>query len=228
MKEVKILSLGGSLIVPEKIDVKFLKSFRDTIKKSTKKYKFVVVCGGGTVARKYISALRELGADIKSQGFAGISATRMNARFMSYIFGINPEGGIPHTMRDVKKYLRKQDVVFCGALRYGKDQTSDSTSVEIAEKLRGEFINLTDVPGLYDKNPKEFRDAKFIGKVSWKRLWEMANKVKFAPGQHFVIDQTASKMMMQKKIKSYIIGKDMKQLGNLLQGKKFRGTTVSG
>ena len=56
----------------------------------------------------------------------------------------------------------------------------------------------------------------------------MANKVKFAPGQHFVIDQTASKMMMQKKIKSYIIGKDMKQLGNLLQGKKFRGTTVSG
>ena len=227
-KEVKVLSLGGSLIVPEEIDLKFLKSFCDTLKKNTRKYKFVVVCGGGTVARKYISALREAGANNRAQGFVGISATRMNARFMSYLFGMDPERGIPHTMKEVKKYLKRQDVVFCGALQYGEHETSDTVAVEIAERYKAEFINLTDVPGLYDKNPKKYRNAKRIDIVSWKKLYDMANKLEFKPGQHFVIDQTASKMILDKKITSYIIGKDMKQLNNLLKGKKFIGTTISG
>ena len=56
----------------------------------------------------------------------------------------------------------------------------------------------------------------------------MANKNKFKPGQHFVIDQTASKMMMDNKITTYILGKSMKQLDNLLNGKKFIGTIVEG
>ncbi len=226
-KEVKVLSLGGSLIVPEKIDLKFLGSFRDTLQKNTDKYKFIVICGGGTTARKYIDALSKLGADVKSQGFAGISATRMNARFMSYIFGIDPEAGIPHKMKDIKKYLKRQDVVFCGALTYGEKETSDSTSVEVAEHFKAEFINLTDVPGLYDKNPKEFKKAKLIPKISWQELSDIVNKMEFKPGQHFVIDQTAAKMILEKKITSYIIGKDMSQLDNLFNKREFVGTTIA-
>jgi uridylate kinase len=56
----------------------------------------------------------------------------------------------------------------------------------------------------------------------------MINKIKFKPGQHFVIDQTASKMIMKNKITTYILGKDMKQLDNLLNGKKFIGTKIFG
>jgi len=226
MKEVKVLSLGGSLIVPEKINIKFLKSFRDVILKNTDKFKFVVVCGGGTTARKYISALEEIGADEKSQGFIGISATRVNARFMSYIFGIDPESGIPHKIKEIKRYLKKQDVVFCGALEYGTNQTSDTTSVEVAEHFKADFINLTDVQGLYSKNPKKFKNAELIPKISWQGLCDMVNQTEFKPGQHFVIDQTASKMILEKKIPSYIIGKDMQQLDNLLNGKEFKGTIV--
>lgn len=227
-KEVKVFSLGGSLIVPEKIDTEFLKSFRDVLKKNTDRYKFIVVCGGGTTARKYISALEEIGADVKSQGFAGISATRMNARFMSYIFGIDPENGIPHKISEIKRYLKKQDVVFCGALAYGEHETSDTTSVEVAEYFNAEFINLTDVAGLYDKNPKKFRNAKLIKEITWQKLYDLANQIEFKPGQHFVIDQTASKMMLDKKIPGYIIGKDMNQLDNFLNKREFTGTTIKG
>ena len=56
-KELVVISLGGSLIVPEKVDVKFLKEFKKIILKNTKKHKFVIVCGGGSIARKYIQAL---------------------------------------------------------------------------------------------------------------------------------------------------------------------------
>jgi len=227
-KEVKVLSLGGSLIAPEKIDTRFLKNFRKAILKNTNRYKFIVVCGGGTTARKYISALGELGAKELAQSFAGISATRMNARFMSYIFKIDPKEGIPHKIDEIKNYLKRQDVVFCGALEYGKQETSDSTAVKVAERFKADFINLTDVKGLYDKNPKKFKNAKLIKTISWRKFKSLADKMKYRPGQHFVLDQTAAKMILEKNIATSIIGKDMNQLDHLLKGKKFIGTIIEG
>ena len=228
MKKVIVLSLGGSLIIPDNINVDYLKKFKKTVLKNTEKYKFIIVCGGGNIARKYISALSEIGMNDLFQSFAGISATRMNARFMSYFFRQNQERGIPHTIKELKRYVRKYDVVFCGALEYKPDQTSDSTAAEIAKKFRTIFINLTDVQGLYDKNPKEHKDAKFISKISWENFNKIIDKIKFKPGQHFILDQTAAKMIMKSKTTTYILGKNMNQLENVLKGKKFKGTIITG
>ncbi len=225
-KKVIVLSLGGSLIIPNNIDTKYLKEFKKTILKNTKKHKFIVVCGGGSIARKYISALKDIKINEKLQSLSGISATRMNARFMSYFFNIDPKQGIPHTMRILKKYVKKQNVIFCGALEYKPKQTSDSTAAGIAKYFKTIFINLTNVSGLHDKNPKKFKNAKFIPEIPWQDFNKMANKSKFKPGQHFVLDQTASEIIMKNKIPTYIIGKDLKQLDNLLKGKKFKGTII--
>jgi len=225
-KRVIVLSLGGSLIIPDNVNIKYLKEFKKVILKNTKKYKFVIVCGGGSIARKYISALKESKINEKLQSFSGISATRMNARFMNYFFKINPEHGIPHTMKVLKKYIKKQDMVFCGALEYKPDQTSDSTAAGIAKHFKTKFINLTNVKGLYDKNPAKYKNAKFISKISWKEFDKITNKSKFQPGQHFVLDQTASKIILKNKIITYIIGKDLKQLDNLLNNRKFKGTVI--
>ena len=227
-KEVMVISLGGSLIIPDEVDVGFLNKFKQTILKNSGKYKFVIVCGGGSIARKYINALKTAKMNSDFQSFAGISATRMNARFMSYFFRYNQEMGIPHTMQTVKSYLKSRNIIFCGALEYMPDETSDATSAEIAASLNSEFINLTDVPGLYTKNPKKHKDAKFISEISWKDFNSMANKMKFAPGQHFVLDQTAAKIILRRRIKTYILGQDMSQLDSLLNGRKFKGTIISG
>ena len=227
-KKVIVLSLGGSLIIPGDVNVKYLKEFKKVILHNTKKYKFIVVCGGGSIARKYISALREIGMTEAFQSYAGISATRMNARFMSYFFNRDQKFGIPHKMSELKDYLKKSDIVFCGALEYKPNQTSDSTSAQIAQTFKTDFINLTNVKGLYDKNPKEFRYAKFIPEITWKGLNDIISKIRFKPGQHFALDQTASKTIMKNRITTYIIGEDIKQLDNLLNGKKFIGTKISG
>lgn len=226
MKKVIVLSLGGSQIIPNEIDSKYLTEFKKTIQKNTKKYKFIIVCGGGNIARKYISALQNSKINKKLQSLAGISATRMNARFMNYFFNFEPKQGIPHKMKILKKYVKNQDVVFCGALEYKPNQTSDSTAARIAKHFKTIFINLTNVKGLYDKNPKKFKNAKFISKISWKNFNKIANKSKFQPGQHFVLDQTASKIIMENRIPTYIIGNDLKQLDNLLKEKKFSGTEI--
>jgi uridylate kinase len=225
-KRVIVLSLGGSLIIPDDINIKFLKEFKKIILKNTNKYKFVIVCGGGSAARKYISALKETGINEKLQSLSGISATRMNARFMNYFFNINPEKGIPHTIKILKRYVRKQDVIFCGALEYKINQTSDSTATEIAKKLKATFVNLSNVAGLYNKDPEKNKNAKLIPKISYTNFYKMANKEKFKPGQHFILDQTASKIIMKNKIKTYLLGKNLKEFVNFLKNKKFKGTII--
>jgi len=225
-KRVVVLSLGGSLIVPDEIDVAFLRKFREVIKKNTNKYRFVIVCGGGSVARKYITALREDGKSEYLQSMAGIAITRVNARFMSYFFGQDPEEGIAHDMKNVSNLLRKHDVIFCGALRYAPNQTSDATACKLAAYLESEFINLTNVKGLYDKNPMKFKNAKFIPKISINEFNKIVMAIPEKPGMHAPVDHVAMKIIREHQIKTFIIGKDAKQLDNLLNGKHFIGTII--
>jgi len=221
-----VLSLGGSLIIPDKVNYVYLKNFRKVINANKNKYRFVVVCGGGSLARKYISVLRTDKKNQEFQSYAGISSTRTNARFMNYFFGVDPDKGIPHRMKEVKNYLKKREIIFCGALEYHPNQTSDSTAAQIAKKLKAKFINLTNIKGLYTDNPLTNKKAKFISKINWQEFEKMANKSKFEPGQHFVLDQTAAKIIKENKIPTYIIGKDTKQLNNILKEKRFIGTTI--
>lgn len=228
MKEVVVISLGGSLIIPDEIGLNFLKEFKKVILRHSKKYKFVIVCGGGSIARKYINALKASGINKVLQSYSGISATRMNARFLSYFFNQDCEQGVPERMRAVKEYLKRKNIVFCGALEYRPNQTSDSTSAEIARELGTVFINLTNTDGLYDRNPLEFKNAKFISRISWKDFDKMTHKKKFVPGQHFVLDQNASRIIMKNKIKTYIMGKNVRNLDNFLKNKSFKGTEIFG
>lgn len=223
-----ILSLGGILIVPDKIDINFLEKFRKTINKHKNNYKFVIVTGGGSVARKYISALKKAGKSEYFQGLAGIGATRMNARFLTYLFGRDANEGIPHDMKHVRNLLRKNNPIFCGALRYARHETSDATSAKLARFFNTCFVNLTLVDGLYTKNPLKYKDARFIAKISWKDFYKKATKTKFKPGQHFVLDQKAAGIIKKYKIKTYILGKNLRNLDNLLSGKKFKGTIIEG
>lgn len=223
-----VISLGGSQIIHDNaINLKFLQRFREILREN-RKYSFVVVCGGGNVARMYISGLKADGKSNKFQSFAGISATRTNARFMSYLFGIEHLKGIPHTMKDVQSWLKKERIIFCGALEYHPEQTSDSTSAQIAEALDAEFINMTNVDGLYNKNPLEHKNARLISDIGWKEFDEIASRMGFSPGQHFVLDQKAAKIIREKKIRTYILGQDLKNLENVLKGKSFLGTRIYG
>ncbi len=203
-----------------------MKKFELVLKKHELDYKFIIVCGGGSLARKYINAIRKHGGDEFHQSLVGISATRANARFVSHFFGFDSMRGVPHTVKTVGKYLKKQGIVFCGALEYKENQTSDSVAAILAKRFKGEFVNLTNVKGLYTKDPNKYKNAEFISKISWKDFDIMVNKIKFKPGQHFVLDQNASKIIRKKRIPTHII-KDLNQLDKYLSWQKFIGTTIS-
>ena len=226
MDKTIVISLGGSLIIPNKIDYNFLGNFKKAIIKNIKKHKFVIVCGGGAIAREYIEILKKQGRSKKEQAYAGIDATRMNAKILMKVFEKESNKTLPESIKSVKSHLDKNRIVICGALRYEKNETSDSTSAKLAGCLKTEFINLTDVLVLYTENPKTNPKAKFIPKISWKDFEKMAKKIPYTPGQHFVLDQHAAKIIKKHKIPTYIIGQNLRNFDRLLKNKKWTGTLI--
>ena len=53
-------------------------------------------------------------------------------------------------------------------------------------------------------------------------------KIKYHPGLHFVLDHKATDIIMKKKIKTFILGKNMKNFENFLKGNYYKGTTIHG
>ncbi|MBI2499711.1 UMP kinase [Candidatus Woesearchaeota archaeon] len=222
---VKVISLGGSLIIPNEIDSNYLNKFKKVIIKYSKKEKFVIVCGGGRTARIYINALRKNKINEKILGYIGIRITRLNAWLLINLFKNKVSANLAKSLKEVKNLLNKKNIVIVGGLRYKSNNTSDGTAATIASILKCDFINMTNVKGLYSKNPK-LKGAKFIPKITFDDFYKIANKIKYKAGQHFVLDQSAAKIIKENKIKTYIISGDLKNLEKLLKEKKFMGTVV--
>ncbi len=224
MEKTWVISLGGSRIVPEEVDDKFLLNFKKLIEAHPSQ-KFVIVTGGGSTARKYITALKKLGKRTKAQSKEGIAITRLHAEFMMSLFGKIANDKLPLSMKKVKNLLRKNKIVFCGALRYTNKNTTDGTAAKIASYLKCPFINLTNIKGLYTADPIKNKKAKFIPTITWEDFEKITKKIKYEAGQHFVLDQSAAKTIQNKKITTYIVG-SLKAIDNILKEKKFTGTVI--
>lgn len=224
--KVIVISLGGSLIVPEGINVNFLEQFKKEVESNYDKTKFVIVAGGGSIARKYILALKKEGRSELELANAGIRATRMNALFLMQFFGNEANKSLPKDMQEVKNSLGKNKVVICGALRYADNETSDGTAAKLAHYLNAEFINMTNVKGLYTADPRKDKNAKFIPTIGWKEFDAITQKIKFHAGQHFVLDQEAARLIKENKIKTYIVNDKKGNISHIIDNRKFTGTLI--
>ena len=226
-KEIIVFSLGGSLIVPDNVNYKYLDKFKLFINKLIKNYKIVVVTGGGKTARNYISALKKEHVDKDFYSLVGIMSTKLNARLVSGVFNLKKE--IPDSLLEVKNQLNKNFIVVCGALGFQPNMTSDGDAAQIAEYLKADlFVNLTNVNGLFDKDPRKYKDAKLIKNLDYYSFSNIVNKIKYEAGQHFVLDQAAAKIITRGKIKTLIInGEKLENLNKYLHSKNFLGTLIS-
>lgn len=224
--EKVVISLGGSLIVPEKVDYELLEKFK-RILLSNHDTKFVVVTGGGNTARRYIEAYKKMNQSKKLQSLAGISITQFHAQFLMYYFGKPANNVLPKSIKKVKNLLEKNKVVFCGGLRNYKKQTSDATAAQIAKNLGCPFINITNVKGIYSDDPKKNKKARFIKEISWEGFEKMAKKIIFSAGQHFVLDQKASEIIKSYKIPTYITN-DLKDIDLIINEKAHKGSLIKG
>ncbi|MBI2129145.1 UMP kinase [Candidatus Woesearchaeota archaeon] len=220
-----IISLGGSLIIPDSIDVNFLKNFKaivlDFIKKNNK---LIIVCGGGGINKNYNAAAREIGS-IKDDDldWLGIACTKLNAELVRCIFSNHAYEKVVNNPTEKIKTGKK--IIVASGWKPG--WSSDYDSVLLAKNFGSKtVINLTNIDYVYDKDPSKFQDAKPIKEIKWKAYRKIVGD-KWTPRLNAPFDPIASKEAEKLKIKVMIAnGKDLDNLKKILNEKEFIGTTI--
>jgi uridylate kinase len=229
-KKHYILSLGGSLIVPNGgINIKFLKYFEKYIrKKVAQSCRFFIVTGGGATARHYIKGATKIcdsSLTDDDRDWLGIHATRINAHLLRTIFRDIAYHIVIKDLDVVDKKAIKFPVTIAAGWKPG--WSTDYDSVVLAQDYNiNTLINLTSIKMVYDKDPKKFKDAKPIKKLSWDEILDITGK-KFTPGMNVPFDPIASKLAKKIGLKVIVCnGRDLDNLDNIIEGKGFVGTVV--
>ncbi len=217
------ISVGGSKIVPDEINVKFLKDLRKVIQKHIRRgHRFGLVSGGGRTCRKYQGAAKKIIRKQSEIDWVGIESTKLNAKLLQAVFN-----DVAHK-RIVSDYSKKEpfrEKVLIGS-GWKPGWSTDYDAVVLARWYDGKFvINLTDVDYIYDKDPKKHKNAEPLKEVSWKRYKKIIGG-KWTPGLHTPFDPIASRAAERFKMKAVIINR-LSDLDKFLSGKNFRGTVIS-
>lgn len=228
-RQAYILSLGGSLIVPNGgIDTQYLIKFNRFIRKqiSSKKRRFFIVAGGGSITRHYQKAASQvLKSSIASEDldWIGIHVTRLNAHLIRVIFR-----DIAHS-HVIKHYeiIRKADEPVVVAAGWKPGWSTDYCAITLCQDYNvGVVLNLTNVDQVYDKDPKKYNDAKPIKSISWRDYRKMAGD-KWIPGMNLPFDPIASKLASDLGVTVKILnGKNFENLESALDNRPFLGTTI--
>ena len=226
MTQKIIISLGGSLIYPDKIDLDFIKEFKSLIEEYVKKdFIFIIVCGGGKICRDYIKSASEI-RDLSDQekDILGIQVTKLNAYLMKSIF--NPDLVYEEVFDNPTIPLNtNKKVIICSGYKPGC--STDYDAVLLAENLKADtIINMSNVSHVCDCDPKKNSNAKKLTKISWKDYRNLIGN-KWSPGLNTPFDPIASKKAYELALKVIIIGKSLNNLKNILDKKTFDGTVIS-
>lgn len=223
-----IISLGGSLVVPEDVDTVFVKEFKDLINNEIKKgIRFILIVGGGKLARNYISAATKVEKITnEDKDWIGIHATRMNAHFIRTIFHRSAYKKIITNEEKIEECLDSDSpVVIASGWRPGN--STDFIAVNIAKRM-GEknIVNLSNISYVYDKDPGKYFTAQEIRKISWQEFRNMFAK-EWTPGLNIPFDPIASEMAEKEGFQVAIMnGKNLDNLKKYIEEKEFDGTVI--
>ena len=225
MTKIYVISLGGSLVVPNEINIKFLSLFKNIIEKKIKENKkFIIIVGGGKTARNYQKAAKALTkASNEDLDWLGIHATRINAHLLLTIFR---KYAYFRIIKNPKEKINfKEKILIAAGWKPGF--STDYDAVLLAKTYNSDtIINLTNVDYVYDKDPNKFKFAKPFKEISWKDYLKLIEQ-KWIPGMSAPFDPIASKLAQKFKFKVIILnGRKLKNLENYLANKNFKGTII--
>ena len=212
---IVVLSMGGSVMIPETPSPEFIGGFARILLAS--KRKIYVVTGGGRLARRYISIARELGCDEGYLDEIGIEATRLNARLLIAALG-REAYPVPATTLDEAIIGGSQyRIVVMGGTHPG--HTTDGVAALLAERLGADrFINATNVDGVYTEDPRENPEAGKFKRMSSRRLLEISSNMEFGAGKSAVLDPLAARTVLRSGIPSLVCrGTDLPLLSRALE-----------
>jgi len=220
--DTRIISLGGSIIAPSKVDTLFLKRFREIILRMDQ-MRFLIICGGGTICRQYQNVARDIAAVTEADlDWIGIQATRLNAELVRSILGTMAHKKVIH---DPDEPIDTEKRIIIGA-GFKPGSSTDLRAVQLAERFgAGQVINMSNIDYVYSDDPKRNPDARKLNRISWADFRKLVGD-EWDPGLNMPFDPVASRAAQAAGLTVVFIGNDIENLGRLLKGESFKGTTI--
>nr|QQK86947.1 uridylate kinase [Treponema sp.] len=229
---VTVLSVGGSIVAPDKPDFDFLdkssKAVRGWLSQDSSR-KLIMVIGGGAPAREYQNSYRTV-CDLCKKNinndeadWIGIMATRLNAQLVKAVFSDLCPNPVVYDPTAVDMF-GGQVLVAAG---WKPGFSTDNDAVLLAERFSGNLVvNLSNIAKVYTDDPKKNPEAKPIDKISWEDFIKIVG-TEWVPRKNTPFDPIASQRAQKAGIKVICAaGKDIENLENILNGKDFKGTVI--
>ncbi|MDR0624481.1 MAG: UMP kinase [Treponema sp.] len=228
---VTVISLGGSLVAPDRVDEVFLKDFVSLIRdilEADEKRRFIFVVGGGSPARIWQNAYRAVcggtaGFSDEEADWIGVMATRLNARLVKAVMGEWCSQDVVTDPTQVEPLVGR--VLVASGWKPGF--SSDYDAVLLAERFQAPVvINLSNIEKVYTGDPKKNPGAKPIDAISWADFRALVGD-EWIPGKNVPFDPVASRHAA--KIGLQVIcaaGKNLENLKKILREEDFVGTTI--
>src|SRR5215510_2259962 len=191
---VTVISLGGSIIAPDGVDVDFLKKFTGLIGEllsNNEKRGFIFVAGGGAPARSWQNAYRDVcpSSTDEQADWIGIMATRLNAQLIKAIMGDWCTQDVVTNPTQVEPLMGR--VLVASGWKPGF--STDYISVLLVERFHADaVINLSNIEKIYTEDPKKNPDAKPLDSISWADFLSITGD-EWVPGKNIPFDPVASK-----------------------------------
>jgi len=221
-----IIALGGSIICPERVDVDFLKSFSFVIKERISLGdRFVVVCGGGSIARKYQESANLFGEiSDEDKDWLGIYATYINSCFLKSIFKKEANPNIFSAPLKITSFENYKIIIGSG---WSPGRSTDFVATQIAVDLKiGNILVLTKQDYIFDSDPEKNKDAKPIKLITWGDYKKIIPEI-WSPGLSSPVDPVASDLAHREDKKMIVVnGKDLDNLNNIFSERDFKGTII--
>jgi uridylate kinase len=199
-----VLKLGGS-VVASPINLPLIREYAALVKQlKTGGHEVAVVVGGGTYAREFIKAAKELGLEENDQDQIAISVSRLFAQILMMKVGRACHESVPFTVEDAARCLKKEGIAIMGGLRPGI--TTDTVAALVAFEVKAELlIKATDQDGVYDKDPRKSADAVKLDHLSFENLASVFTEDKHKAGIHQIVDPEAIKILGKRHLKVVIV-----------------------
>ena len=221
-----VLSIGGSVFFNEKLRAPEIAKFCEVINELKREgFIFVLVVGGGRVCRVYQEGAKSLGANNFELDEIGIAITRANALLFTHIID-NAWKVVLTDPKEAENVLLLGKTPIYGGATPG--QTTDAVGVLIAELMGADFINISNVDGIYSADPAKEPNARMYTELSHTKMLSLLKAQASKPGGHSFLDAHAAQILHRSKIRSFFInGDNFENLKAVVRGsQEYKGTIV--
>ena len=202
-----VIKIGGSLLfdAEQQYELGRYKEYAKLIQQfKNQGHEIIVVVGGGSLAKSLVEKGQRLGGNREALDYLGIAATWVSAQLMITALG---ELAYPVPVMTEQQLLDLQQdgrLLVLGGLEPG--QSTNAVAARVAELTQFEvLLNVTDVEGVFDRDPKQSGQAKLLPELTVTELQNIIASLASEPGTYPLFDKRALEIVQRAGIEVWFV-----------------------